>query len=164
MQNSFIELLECLIDHKVNYVLVGGLAAAAHGSPQVTQDIDIYINLSSDNLNKLKNAVSSLHPVHRMHPNKPIFQESEESLALLKNIYLQTDYGQLDCLGEIKGLGYYKQVFEKSIEILLHGKQCRILTLDSLIIAKIAMGRPKDKEAVLILQAIKNKNSTHIRK
>ena len=40
MQNSFIELLECLIDNDVDFVLVGGLAAAAYGSAQVTQDID----------------------------------------------------------------------------------------------------------------------------
>jgi len=51
MQNNFIQLLECLIEHEVEFVLVGGLAAAAYGSPQVTQDIDICIDLGVDNLN-----------------------------------------------------------------------------------------------------------------
>ena len=157
MQNNFIKLLECLIDHDVDFILVGGLAAAAYGSPQVTQDIDICIDLDVDNLNKLKQAVSALHPVHRMHPKKPSFNETGKALESLKNVYLHTDSGQLDCLGDIKGLGSYNQVFGQSIEILLHGKKCRILTLDSLIIAKTAMARPKDKEAVVILQTIKNK-------
>jgi len=154
MQNSFIELLECLIDHEVDFVLVGGLAAAAHGSPQVTHDVDICIDLSVPNLKKIKKALAKLHPFHRMSHEKQAFNESGKALEILKNIYLHTDYGQLDCLGEIKGLGNYPQVFEKSVEVLLHGKQCRILALDALIIAKTAMGRPKDKEAVLILNAI----------
>lgn len=154
VQENFTDLLIRLIDYKVDFVLVGGLAAAAYGSPQVTQDIDICISLTMDNLLRLKSAVADLKPKHRMHPKKPPFNEEGSQLESFKNIYLSTDLGQLDCLGNIKGIGDYNEVNEASQIIELKGKECRILSLAALIEAKEAMGRPKDREAAVILKTI----------
>lgn len=57
MLNDFLKLLEILKDNNVDFVVVGGLAAVAHGSSQVTQDIDICINLQPENLDKLINGI-----------------------------------------------------------------------------------------------------------
>ena len=157
MTVDFIELLCRLADNKVQFVIVGGLAAAAYGSPQVTQDIDVCIKLSLENLENLKNALWELHPVHRLHPAKPEFKEEGENLVFFKNIYLETDLGQLDCLGEIKGIGTFGEVLKNSETIELRGKNINILSMEALIKSKEALGRPKDKESVLLLKAIVEK-------
>ena len=81
--------------------------------------------------------------------------ESNEAIATLKNIYLDTDWGQLDCLGEVLGLGDFEEVRQQSEPIELDGFECQILRIDALIIAKKAMGRPKDIETIKQLEVIK---------
>ena len=161
-QINFIELLIKLLDNKVEFVLVGGLAAATYGSPQVTHDTDICINLSVENLIKIKDALSGLNPKHRMHPARPSFNESEKKLVSFKNIYLETDLGQLDCLGNIKGIGDFNKVLAVSQNIELQDRKCKILSLPALIKAKEAMGRAKDKESVIILKAIMDEEDHNV--
>ena len=69
-----------------------------------------------------------------------------------KNIYLDTSAGALDCLGDIKGLGDYAVCVGKSEEVDLGGFTIRILTREALIVAKKAMGRPKDLLTVAQLE------------
>lgn len=69
-----------------------------------------------------------------------------------KNIYLDTTAGVLDCLGDIKGLGDYAICIGKSQEVDLGGFTIRILTREALIVAKKAMGRPKDLQTVAHLE------------
>jgi predicted nucleotidyltransferase len=61
----------------------------------------------------------------------------------------------LDCLGEIKGIGGYAECLRRSEPIEIDGQEVRVLTLDALIEAKRAMGRPRDLHAVLELEAIR---------
>ena len=77
----------------------------------------------------------------------------------LKNLYLDTDDGRLDCLGTVLGIGGFAEVKRRSVEIELPFGRCRILALDALIEAKTAMGRPHDKEAVLQLTAIREQQA-----
>ncbi len=159
MANNFIGLLELLIDHDVEFVLVGGLAASAYGSSQLTQDVDICINLSLENLIRLKNALKGIKPVHRMHPSKPSFNDDPSRLETFRNIYLSTEYGQLDCLGEIMGIGSFKETLKNSTEIEIREKKCRIITLEALIKSKESLSRQKDKEAIVILKALLEKTN-----
>jgi predicted nucleotidyltransferase len=151
---DFIQLLNRLSDYQVEYVLVGGLAAATYGSSLVTQDVDVCVNLELANLIRLKKAVIDLNPVHRLTPNCLKFDPSESELSCVKNLYLQTDLGALDCLGQIKGLGEFKDVEARAENIQLEGLTVRILSLEALIEAKRAMGRPKDQETVRQLKWI----------
>jgi len=61
----------------------------------------------------------------------------------------------LACLGEIKGLGDYEVCRAVSEPIILEDVAIRVLTLDALITAKRAMGRPRDLHSVLELEAIR---------
>ena len=140
----------------VKFVLVGGFAGVVHGCTYVTQDIDICCNFSADNLLALQKALKELHPVHRMTPQRPKLKMTAESCTQFKNLYLDTDIGQVDCLASIQGLGDYEDVKNLSeIRDLGGGLRIRVLTIDSLIKARKAMNRPRDKEAVLQLEAIK---------
>jgi hypothetical protein len=154
---NFENLLTRLIEHQVEFVLVGGFAATAHGSTLLTQDVDICTRFSAENLMRLQAALADLHPVHRVTPQRLPLQLTPQTCGDLKNLYLDTDLGQLDCLGAIQGVGGFEQVNEQSIEVRLPAGVCRVLSLDALIRSKEAMGRPRDKESLLQLRAIRQR-------
>ena len=154
---NFENLLARLIEHRVEFVLVGGFAATAYGSTLLTQDVDVCMRFSTDNLMRLQEALADLHPVYRMTPRRLPLRLTPETCRDLKNLYLNTDLGQLDCLGMIQGVGDFEQVREHSIEINLPAGVCRILSLDALIQSKEAMRRPRDRESALQLKAIRDR-------
>jgi hypothetical protein len=156
MKGSFLNLIERLKKGGVKFVLVGGFAGVVHGCTYVTQDIDICCDFSAANLLALQKALKDLHPVHRMTPQRLKLKLTVESCTQFKNLYLDTDIGQIDCLASIQGLGDYEDVENLSeIRDLGGGLRIRVLTIDSLIKARKAMNRPRDREAVLQLKAIK---------
>jgi hypothetical protein len=155
VSNDFVNLLERLVKNGVDFVVVGGFAGVVHGCTYVTQDIDICCDFSPANLLALQKAVSDLEPVHRMTPKRQKLKLTEETCAHFKNLYLDTKEGQLDCLSFIDGLGDYSRVREESDLIEVENTKMRVLNLEALIATKRAMNRPRDKEAVMQLQAIK---------
>jgi hypothetical protein len=154
---NFENLLVRLIEHRVEFVLVGGFAATAYGSTLLTQDVDVCLRFSPDNLMRLQAALADLHPVHRMTPQHLPLRLTPETALDMKNLYLATDFGQLDCLGMILGVGDFEQVREHAVEVNLPAGVCHILSLDALIQSKEAMGRPRDRESVLQLKAIRER-------
>ena len=58
MQNvfniDFLEFLELLDNHEVEYLLVGGYAVILHGYARSTGDMDLWVNQTNENYNKLK--------------------------------------------------------------------------------------------------------------
>lgn len=155
-----IQIISLLTEHRVRFVLIGGYAAAVHGVSQVTLDMDICCSFDSDNLMALQKALKPLHPVHRMISDERPLELTRESCASLKNLYLKTDAGVLDCLGAVKGVGSYEDVESASEARGSSFGEFRVLTLDALIEAKQAMNRPKDRETVLQLQALKEKRNS----
>lgn len=153
-------LLERLFAARVEFVLVGGYAAVAHGVSMVTADIDICLPFSPENVGRLEKALDGLHPVHRLTPQKIPFEPKSLNIADLKNLYLSTDLGVLDCLGEVLGLGGYEAVKAQSVEVTLSSGNCRILNIPALIRAKEAMGRPHDLLTITQLKAIQEKISS----
>jgi hypothetical protein len=89
--------------------------------------------------------------------NKLPLELTDELCVRLKNIYLNTDLGVLDCLGEVAGIGDYEQVLQRSVPHVMSYGEFRMLNLDALIAAKAAVGRQKDLDAIRLLQAIKEK-------
>jgi len=160
VSSDFLNLLERLVNADVDFVIIGGFAGVVQGCTYVTQDIDICCDFTAPTLLALQRAISDLHPVHRMTPKRKKFKLTEQTCGQFKNLYLDTDIGQLDCFSFIDGLGDYSQVKGESELIEVEEIKVRVLSLDALIKAKKSMNRPRDKEAVLQLEAIKElKNS-----
>jgi hypothetical protein len=110
------------------------------------------------NLRCIERAVKDLHPYHRLAANKLPLELTDELCSRLKNLYLQTDLGILDCLGEVEGVGSYDEVLRRSIAYRMSYGEFRILSIDAFIAAKEAAGRPRDLEAVRFLRAIKERS------
>ncbi len=155
MRSDFQNLLRRLVRAGVDFVIVGGYAGVVYGCTLVTQDIDTCCDFSPKNLLALQKAIADLHPVHRMTPGRQPLQLTAENAGHLRNLYLDTDLGHLDCLSEIRGLGGYDEVAKASQTVEIDGLPLRVLTIDALIVAKEAMNRPRDREAIRQLRAIK---------
>jgi len=148
-------LLHRLIEHDVEFVIIGAFASTMHGVTLVTRDVDICCPFTSSGLLKLQVAIADLHPVHRLTPQRLPLQLTREKCQGLKNLYLETDLGVLDCLSEVLGLGNFAAVEKQSVVIDADFGKCRVLGLDALIKAKRAMNRPRDREALIQLEAIR---------
>ena len=155
MQN-LAELTRRLIAAQVEFVLVGGFAAIAHGVLRSTRDVDICCRFSEANLMRIQKAVADLHPTHRPRTDLPL-RLTPEQCASLKNLYLKTDLGIVDCLGEILGIGDFDAVLKRSVELELPVGKCRVIDLDALIVAKEAMDRDHDRTTVKELKEIKKR-------
>ncbi len=148
-------LLRVLLEHKVEFIVIGGVAMIAHGSHHVTADMDICYNRTPGNLAAVAAAMTSLHAYLRGVPKGLPFRTDVPTLQSGLNFTLETDAGDLDILGEVSGVGYYAQALAQSEERELYGSKVRILSLDGLIAAKKAAARNKDKSHLLELEALK---------
>jgi len=155
MSSDFPNLLDRLVKAGFDFVIIGGYAGIVHGCTYVTQDIDLCCDFSPSNLLALQRAVSDLHPVHRMTPGRKEFELTEKTAATFKNLYLDTDLGQLDCVSFVAGIGDFQTSKQASAIVTVGCLELRVLGLDALIKAKKAMNRPHDRQAVLQLEAIK---------
>jgi hypothetical protein len=155
MRDDFFTLLKRLSKNGVDYVIIGGFAGIAHGCGYVTQDIDICLDFNTDNLLRLQKALADLHPVHRMTPGRLKLELTGENCEQYKNLYLDTDTGQLDCIGFVEGIGNFQQAKSNSIVVEIEDLKLQVLNIDALIETKKAMNRQKDKQAIIQLEAIK---------
>ena len=158
MQN-LSELTRRLVEAQVDFVLIGGFAAVAHGATLVTRDVDICCRFSEANLKRVQHALSQLHPVHRSRADLAL-DLTPEQCSTLKNLYRKTDLGIVDCLGEVLGIGDFDAVLRQSVEVELPFGPCRILDIDGLIRAKEAMNRDHDRITVRQLKEIKNRQQS----
>ena len=158
MEQNNKGLLSRLTGNHVEFVIIGGYCAVLHGVSLVTFDLGVCIRFTTANLKRLEIAVKDLHPCHRLTANKLPLELTDELISGLKNLYLQTDLGKLDCLGEVSGVGDYEQVSEQSVNYQSAFGEFRMLNIDALIAAKSALGRDRDLAAVKQLCAIKEKN------
>jgi hypothetical protein len=162
MKSGCSEIIERLAKGKIRFVIIGGFAGIVHGCTYVTQDIDICCDFSADNLMALQEVLKDLHPVNRMTPRRLKLKLTAENCADFKNLYLDTDIGQLDCLGYVQGLGNYQNIEPLSeLREIEGGQRIRVLTIDSLIKSKKAMNRPRDRKVLLELEAIEKMRKKH---
>jgi predicted nucleotidyltransferase len=148
-------LLRALAEHKVEFIIVGGVAATLHGSARVTRDLDVVYERSSHNLRGLVAALREHHPYLRGAPPGLPFLWDEATLRRGLNFTLETDLGNLDLLGEITGGGGYDELRPHAVEIEAFGLTLRCLDLDTLIRVKQAAGRLRDLESVAELRVIR---------
>jgi predicted nucleotidyltransferase len=146
--------LRLFADFNVDCVVVGGVAAGAHGSTQVTFDVDVCYARDSDNLVRLAEALRSVNATLRGAPKDLPFRLDAETLRRGLNFTFDTSIGKIDILGEVQGVGGYADCLKDSSESELFGISCRVISLEKLIAAKRAAGRAKDLAALPELEAI----------
>ena len=100
--------LRLLGEHKVDCVIVGGIAALIHGSLLLTNDVDVCYARDPENLRRLVGALQSVHARLRNAPEGLPFILDAETLKRGLNFTFTTNIGDLDLLGEVRGVGHYE--------------------------------------------------------
>jgi len=151
---DFDSLLRLLTENHVEFIIVGGAAATAHGSTRLTLDLDVVYRRTKGNVSHLVNALQPIQPYLRGAPPGLPFEWSIRTITMGLNFTLITKLGALDLLGEITGGGGYEELVSETIRVDIFGVNCLCLNLARLIQVKRAAGRPKDLEVVAELQQI----------
>ena len=141
--------------HKVQYVLIGGLAGVTHGAPIVTVDIDICHARTADNLARLAAALSEVQATLRGADPQLPFRLGARTLSAGDSFTFDTTLGALDILGTPSGTAGYDDLARTAITYDLFGNRVLVASVDDLIRMKRAAGRPKDLLAVEQLGALR---------
>ena len=147
-------ILDVLVTHGVDFVLIGGLAAVARGSARATFDLDIAYERSPQNLERLGGALAELAATLRGAPTGLPFVPDAETLRRGLNFTFTTTSGALDVLGEPAGAPPYADLKQRSSVERISSVDVHVTSIDDLIAMKEAAGRPHDKATAAELRAI----------
>jgi hypothetical protein len=147
-------LIRTLIDHKVDFVVVGGLAAMSHGSAYPSFDLDVAYARDRTNLERLARALRDLQATLRGAPADLPFQIDAESLVAGGHFTFATRFGALDVLDTPDGAPRYAELRAAAVRSTIQGEPVLIASLDHMIAMKEAAGRPHDKAVAAELRAI----------
>lgn len=147
-------LLKLLAQQQVEFIVIGGVAAGAHGSARSTKDLDVVYRRTPENIARLVACLQPHQPYLRGAPPGLPFRFDAEMISRGLNFTLTTDLGALDLLGEVTGGGGYEALLPHAIELKVFGVSAKTLGLKRLIEVKRAAGRPRDLDAVAELEAL----------
>lgn len=158
-KSALEQIAEILIANAVEFIVVGGQAETLLGSPRVTFDIDLCYRRTKENLKRLAAALREVKPTLRNAPPNLPFIIDEQSLVLGCNFTFRTPFGPLDLLGYLEPIGDFEAIAGRAVTMLVAGIELKVIHIDDLIAIKTHLGRPKDRESLLQLLAIKKLQS-----
>lgn len=149
-------ILAALAEHGVAFVVIGGLAAVAHGSRRMTRDIDVVVAPDDDNLAGLGRALNALRAVALVEggAEKAIEPGDIAMIAPGRILHTTSPAGRLDVVGAPAGAAPYPELESRAITSRVGGVHVQIAGLDDLIAMKRASGRPLDLQDIADLTAL----------
>ncbi len=150
-------MLRTLIAHQVRFIVVGGIAAQAHGSPSLTGDLDICYARDTDNLSRVAAVLAELAAVRRGLPaDAPRMPPLDARTLRAGGLFtLVTSAGDFDLLADPDPGLDYESLLTTAVATTVAGQPVLVASLDDLIAMKRAAGRPKDRIELEILGALR---------
>ena len=149
-------ILRALIDHQVEFVLVGGIASAGHGSTRLTKDLDVCPAWSEGNLDRLALALRSLGAMLKIGDGSVDVIAVELDATFMRRLEIgawRTRAGDIDVLLGIPHesrwqLAQYAHLKQHAVAVEIEGTQVLIASLSDIVRSKEIADRPKDQEAL----------------
>lgn len=135
--DDFKDFIIFLNKYEVEYIVVGGYAVIIRGYSRSTGDIDIWVNKTEENYNKLKKAIKAFGLPDIAIKKEEFFSEDFDVFAFGKPPYA------IEIMTAVKGLDFTSTYNNSTIE-QINETPVRIIHLQNLIVAKKAAGRNKD--------------------
>jgi hypothetical protein len=135
---DFRDFLTALNEADVNYILVGGFSVILHGYSRTTGDMDIWVDRTPENYQKIKSAFLQF--------GMPVFDMTVDNF-LYHKIWDVFTFGippsAIDLMLKVKGLDF-GSTYKNATIFIDEELAIRVINKDDLIKAKKAAGRPKD--------------------
>jgi predicted nucleotidyltransferase len=138
-------LLEPLVRHGVDFVLIGGVAGNAWGSSYPTYDLDVIYARDRSNIVRLVAALEEIGVRLRGAPADLPFQLDAKTIENGSNFTFETPHGDFDTLGDVDGVRSYEELRAQAEKREVWGFTVWIASIDHLIAMKRAANRPKDR-------------------
>jgi len=141
-----------LAEHEVDFIVVGGIAAALEGVLGNTLDVDVVHSREPGNIGRLLAALDSLEAVYRTRPELALKPHASR-LASPSHQLLMTRFGPLDVLGSIGRSRNYQDLLPLAHDVELdEGLHVRVLNLETLIAIKEEVAGEKDLAVLPIMR------------
>ncbi|MBN2635629.1 MAG: hypothetical protein JXR61_05120 [Prolixibacteraceae bacterium] len=142
------EFITTATKNKVRMILVGGGAVNFYGYQRHSADIDFWIDSSADNLEKLLKTLKDMGFAIEQFPEK--VKKGEQNISIkISPVF------ELELITKFNPGRSFKEAFNESQEVNIHGMKYNVLNFDDLIRSKITSERTKDKLDVQELQRIR---------
>jgi hypothetical protein len=151
------KLLRTLIQHRVELIVIGGVAATLHGSNLRTGDVDVCPRRSRENLKRLARALRELEAKVRA-PGAPDGIPFDPDPGLLEGVELlnlTTLFGDFDVVFQPPGVAGFEELWKGRVTFDLDGVAVAVASLDDLIRTKEVSGRKKDLDQLPTLRALR---------
>ncbi len=149
--NRYLEQLRVLVDHNVEFIIVGGVAAILEGAPISTFDLDIVFRRSDQNNARLAAALQQVNARYKDPAGRHITPDVGKLETIHINL-LDTDLGDLDVLSQIRGDLDYRELLDRMVVYEVAGLRLQVANLETVIEAKELANREKDRAALPILR------------
>ncbi len=136
LNSDFKEFIRLLNDNQVKYLVIGGYAVAVHGHPRYTKDIDIWIEMSSENADKLLTALNQFG-FGSLGLSPQDFQSPDQI------IQLGYPPNRIDLITTPDGIDF-KTCYTSKLEIIINDTPVQFIDLNNLKKNKKASGRLQD--------------------
>jgi predicted nucleotidyltransferase len=148
---DFSALLQTMVAHGVDFIIVGGVSAVLHGAPITTFDLDLVHSRAPDNIERLLSALQDLGAYYRGQGERRLKPDRTHLISSGHQL-LMTSFGPLDLLGTIGAHRNYADLLEHTTEMQAGGLRLHVLNLETLIAIKEEVGHDKDRAAIPILR------------
>jgi predicted nucleotidyltransferase len=143
---DYKEMLECLSEENVRFLLVGAYAVAVYGYPRATKDIDFFVRASQENASSLMRALTRF--------GAPLDEISESDFAAEGIVFqIGNSPRRIDILTRISGVDFERAYANRNI-VTVDGLEVPVISMSDLIVNKRATGRTQDLADVEKLQAL----------
>lgn len=137
------DLIAALGEARIEFIVVGGMAAVLHGAPITTHDLDIVHRRTSENVDRLLELLLSINAGQRGDPRR--VPPTAAALSGSGHLTLQTDLGPLDVLCELEPGQGYDELVDRTVRFTDGAIGFAVLDLEALIEIKRRTGRAKDR-------------------
>ena len=129
-------MLLALNDAKVEYLVIGAYAIAAHGSPRATGDIDFWVRADKSNAERVWAALVAF--------GAPTSKISVDDFAAPEIVFqIGIPPQRIDIMTSISGVDF-DDAWPSRIEVEIEGISVPVIGLKDLLVNKSASGRDKD--------------------
>lgn len=149
-------ILRVLVEHRVDFVVIGGMAAYVQGSPLPTLDVDVTPDASADNLQRLSDALRALDARVR-HPDvSEGLPFAHDAASLARSVFwnLVTPYGELDVSFSPAGTSGFSDLAQNAGTVVVGSTRVSVASLADVVRSKDAADRPKDRRALPVLREL----------